>query len=113
MNYQKFDPATKSWVFDSEAASQAFTEAEVKEGIVRWKSNNTIPPKDILEDWKRLGFPFDFGKSIRVGETESMKAMDDYIQFREENGYSQEEKNEIKAAFGNKKVIDILTGKEI
>ena len=85
-------------------------------GVIRWASNNQVPPIDILE------LAFVDGKiseqtlqtSLATKFEEDNKAIANYIRSRKQNGYSSEELFEIGAAFGNDEtVVDIFTGEII
>lgn len=101
--------------FQKEAAKSMskFDEAYVTNGVVRWKTNDRVPPKDLLELWKYGSKPFDYEESIRVSDIEIQQSIAEYKQFRAKHGYSDEERAEMKAAFGNEPVVDVLTGKRV
>lgn len=112
----KFDRETRSWVFDEEKARSWWPKARIDEdGIVRWKSNDSVPFPDMLYDFRHLGF-IDETTERRSTETrnhESGLAIERYRKQRAEHGYSDEEMFEMRAAFGpGEEVIDILTGKK-
>lgn len=89
------------------------TDAYVVEGIVRWKSNDNIPPTDILEFWDHIGKSFDLEKSKSLDEEESTKFLEEYRKSQENRQYSEEELFEMRAAFGEgETVINVFTGKK-
>ena len=101
--------------FKKEAMKTAdkFMDAYVVDGIVRWKSNDRIPPQDILELWHYIGEDFDYEKSLQIGDKETQRSIQNYRRQRAKQGYSQEELFEMKAAFGNTPVVDVLTGRRL
>lgn len=97
----------------SERLRDEFTEgAYVKDGIVRWQSNNSVPPKDVLEFWSHIGKSFDLELSNLMRDRESNEFIEAYQQQMRNHTLSQEELFEIRAAFGSgTTVINVLTGK--
>lgn len=83
--------------------------------VVRWNSSNNIPPKDILADFCVKGYITSetLYDSIACKNAEDAKFLEQYIANRAKYGYSDEEKFEMRAAFGDEEVVDIFTGKTI
>lgn len=83
--------------------------------IVRWNSSDNIPFTDTLTEFMHAGYIDQqiVMNSIEARKIEVKASLDEYITFRQNNGYSDEEKFEMKAAFGNETVVDIFTGKII
>lgn len=82
-------------------------------GIVRWKSNNSVPPKDILEFWQYLKKDFDYDKSTEVREKESAEFLGNYRKSQANREYTPEELFEMRATFGKGEVVEnIITGKK-
>jgi len=82
-------------------------------GVIRWASNNSVPPIDILE------LAFVDGKiseqtlqiSLETKFEEDNKAIANYIRLRKQHGYSEETLAEIAANFEPEEtVVDVLTG---
>lgn len=95
-------------------ANQFDTDAYVKDGVVRWKSNNNIPPKDILEFWQYLGKEFDYNKTLAVDEEETTVFFENYRKQQANRQYTEEELFEMRAAFGpGETVVNVITGKQI
>jgi hypothetical protein len=80
--------------------------------IVRWESSKRVPFTDKLTEFlvKGLVTSEQVVNSIRVREEEEAKTIADYIARRKKTGYTEEEKYELKAAFGNEEVINLFTG---
>jgi hypothetical protein len=81
--------------------------------VVRWFSSDNIPPTDIIADFVVAGY---IDQQIAVNSIEADKveqriAIQEYIQRRQKYGYSDEEKFEMRAAFGDEQVVDVFTGK--
>jgi hypothetical protein len=84
------------------------------EGVVRWKSNNSVPPKEVLEFWKHQNKEFNYKKSNEVEEKETEKFIQEYRESRKNYVPSEEEMFEMRAAFGpGEQVVDIITGQKI
>jgi hypothetical protein len=110
LNYELPHPFKKqSDRLDKEFDTDATVDSD---GVARWKSNNNVPPNDILEFWKYLNKPFDYEKSNEVRIFESQKFIEEYRNSRANYEPSEEELFEMRAAFGpGEKVMDIFTGK--
>lgn len=99
---------------ESERMNAQFeTDAGVSpEGVVRWKSNNNVPPSDVLEFWKHLGKSFNYELSVQVSEEEDRTFLQEYRKRKENHQYSEEERFEMRNAFGaGATVVDVITGK--
>lgn len=83
-----------------------------KNGVVRWKTNNSVPPSDILELWKITGKPFNYELSLAAKDKDDAKFFASYRKQQQNRVISPEEQYEMQAAFGpNATVVDIITGK--
>lgn len=109
------NPERKVFYEDAKRIADSFeTEAYVKNGIVRWNSNDRIPPTDVLELWYFLEKDFSIGKSIEESEKETREFLKNYRKKNINRTYSEEERFEMEAAFGKgATVVDVITGKEI
>ena len=79
--------------------------------VVRWKSNDSVPPKDVLKEFLSLGLIdgtiFENSNSARSAELS--KFLQDYRD--NYRGPSQEELLEARAAFGaGTRVVNVITG---
>lgn len=83
--------------------------------VVRWVSSNNIPFEDMLTEFLVAGYidGQTVVNSINARKIEDRKAIEEYVQFRQTNGYSDEELFEMRAAFGDEEVVDIFTGEVI
>lgn len=87
------------------------TDAYVKEGIVRWKSNDRVPPLEEMEFWAFLEKPFDFDRSLSVQKEETKKSLEEYRMREQNRQLSDEERYEMTAAFGKgATIVNVLTG---
>ena len=85
-------------------------------GNVRWKSNDSVPPDDILELLFTAGVISSgvYQKSLTTSGKETRKQLEAYRKAQAGREPSREEIFEMKAAFGaNAKVVNALTGREI
>lgn len=93
------------------------TEARIEAGIVRWNSNNAVPFDDVLSLFEGAGLitAAQRAASNEARGIESAAAIAQYRAMREQVGYSEENKAEIRNAFGDRahEVIDVFTGKRI
>lgn len=91
--------------------------AYVENGIIRWKSNNSIPPQDIIEFWEFISdnnyfkLPYiNFAKCYELRSVETQKHLDRY---RKNHVMSDEEYAEMQNTFGaDETVVNIITGKK-
>lgn len=80
------------------------------DGVVRWNSNNRVPPQDVLAFWAHLKFPFDLVLSTAAGERETAQFLADYR--ANAKPPSEEQLLEMRAAFGpGEVVVDVLSGR--
>lgn len=105
------NPNRVMWVFDEEKAMAAFiNDAYVVRGIVRWSSNDSVPPRDVMADWDSLGVEFDYWKSVAVREDEVCASLKEYSN----RSPSPEDMSEMRAAFGEgANVVNIISGAKI
>lgn len=96
---------------DAEKMLDAFhTDVYIKNGVVRWKSNQNVPPSDILEFWNYIGFDFDFEKTKKAREKDITELLGSYTKNKKDP--SDETMYEMRAAFGKDvDVIDVVSDK--
>jgi hypothetical protein len=91
----------KYWKNDATKIIDKFeNNAFVLDGVVRWKTNNRVPPQDILEIWNHVGKGFDLKKSMDVKERESDEFLKEYRERQKNYVASPEELEEMKMCFG-------------
>jgi len=93
-----------------------FLDAEVVDGVCSWLSNGRVPFNDMLEDFLALGLITEdtLNKSVAVREVQTAGFIQEYVNYRKENGYSAEEMFEMRAAFGaGTEVVNVFTGEKI
>ena len=56
------------------------TKTEVRDGVVRWRSNDQVPPQACLDLWKFVGKPFDAEKSQKTRDAENAAFLASYRQ---------------------------------
>lgn len=100
---------------EAERLSENFEhEVYIQDGVVRWKSNDTVPPKDVLEFWQFVGKQFDAEKSLQMSDKETQEFLDTYKKRMDNHKYSEEELAEMRAAFGiGTVVVDVVTKQKI
>lgn len=89
-------------------------DAYVIDGVPYWKSNNRIPPTDILEFWAYCNLPINLEKSLQAREAETSAFLTQYREQMANHVPSGEELFEMRAAFGaGATVVNVVTGKKI
>ena len=83
--------------------------------VVRWKSNDQVPFDDMLTNFlvKDLICSEQVLRSMTARKAEQEAFLEQYVANRKKYGYTEEEKFEMRAAFGNEKVVNIFTGEVI
>ena len=84
------------------------------DGVVRWTSNNRVMPKDCREILAHSAYRdlFDEEASRAAEDAETAASLEAYR--KNYQGPSEEEKAEMRAAFGTgSTVVDVITGKRI
>ena len=84
-------------------------------GVIRWNSSNNVPFDDMLTEFLIAGLVSqeEVLRSMSAREIEQEESLRAYFEMRKKHGYSDEEKFEMRAAFGDEEVVDIFTGKVI
>lgn len=81
--------------------------------MLRWKSNNSVPPQEVLDFWKYIGKRFNMTKSVAARERETKDFLKEYRKRMENYEHSAEEMAEMRAAFGEgATVVNVITGKK-
>ena len=83
--------------------------------VVRWISSLNVPPVEILNEFQIKGWITveNIVDSLAYKEDEDAKFLEQYVANRKKYGYSDEERFEMRAAFGDEEVVDIFTGKRV
>ena len=99
---------------DSEAqrlAHQLRTEATITQGVVRWNSNNQVPPADIVALAAQIGLPVDVAASTAARDADTTAFLAAYRKGQPRR-VSAEQRAEMRAAFGRgAKVVNVITGR--
>jgi hypothetical protein len=113
---EKFDSATKTWVFDTDGAREDFTRATIgTDNVARWNSNNNVPFSDMLGDWLELGLitSEQMDASVAAREQDTTKLLAEYREQRSNRQLSAEERFELRANFEpGTTVVDVITGQK-
>lgn len=107
---------TKNYFYEraKELGEKFDIDAKVSDGVVRWNSNNEVPPKEVLELWQYLEKPFDYEKSLKVLKEERDAFLDEYRKRMANHVPSQEELYEMTAAFGpSAKVVNVFAPENV
>jgi len=82
--------------------------------VLRWKSNDRIPPDEVLRTWVEVGFItfLEAADSMEQRQRETAAFLDEYV--RNQTAPTDEELFEMRAAFGEgETVVNVLTGRTI
>lgn len=81
-------------------------------GVIRWNSSNNVPFDDMLTEFLIGGLVTqeEVLRSMSMRKIEQEQFLEQYVANRKQYGYSDEEKFEMRAAFGDEEVIDVFTG---
>lgn len=89
------------------------TDTNVVDGVVRWKSNNRVPPADILELWAHCEKPFDHAGSEKTRREEQKKFLNDYIEANKDRQPIEEEIAMARGAHGpGVTLVNVITGRK-
>lgn len=90
------------------------TEAYVGNGVVRWRSNNQVPPAEVLNYFVQAGKEFDLEKSTQAREKEYEEFIKQYKKNMVAYTPSEEDLAEMRSAFGSgETVVNVITGQRI
>lgn len=96
-----------------EFGEQFNKEAHVVDGVVRWNSNNIVPPTDILQGFLQAGKEFNLEKSLKARDQEDTEFLKQYREAMKDYTPSAEDLFEMRAAFGEgTTVVNVITGKK-
>jgi hypothetical protein len=96
------------------SVKQYFEEASDVDGVIRWKSNGKVPPQELIELWAYVGLvdQWTFIRSMKTRDAEQSASLKKYAEANQ--GYSQEQLFEMRAAFGaGATVVNAITGEKI
>lgn len=85
----------------------------IEKGVIRWKSNNQVPPDDVLQVWVEAGKSIDLQKCQAASSADMEVFVEQYRKNRAHRTPDQirEEQADQLAAFGSGvTVINIVTG---
>jgi hypothetical protein len=96
--------------FDADATVDAL-------GVVRWKSNNNVPPNDVLTLWHAANKPFNLALSTQVRTDETAAFLQQYreaaLNAPRDPEAEAERAFELRAAFGpGVTVVNAITGEK-
>lgn len=98
---------------ESERAIKEFANTVKIEGVLRWKQNGRVPPQELLEFWKHMGFKFNMAKTKAASARETRESLKVYRDRSLSLKHSDEDLFEMRAAFGEgATVVDVITGKK-
>jgi hypothetical protein len=99
---------------DAERTLNNFSEsATVSGGVVRWNSNNRVPPSDCLQLWAFCNCKFDYLKSLEVGKRELGEFLSEVRKQDAGREISEEEIATARAAYGpGVDLMNVITGRK-
>jgi hypothetical protein len=116
-HYTKYDASVPGHVFDADRARADFAKGRhYMDGyVVRWSSNDSVPPADLLEDWYRADC-IDMATlrmSVKARDAEVAAFCAEYRR-RQPAQPSAEELFEMRAAFGEgAEVVNVISGRRV
>jgi hypothetical protein len=85
------------------------TDATVKDGVIRWNSNDRVPPEDIVALAIHIGLPIDLAKTNAARDADLDKFLAEYR--ANYKGPTDEERYEARAAHGpGVTLVNVITG---
>jgi len=103
--------AAEDWRSDEVERNSASlrNDATIKNGVIRWKSNNSVPPADLVDHAVKIGLPVNAAKSHATRDKETRAFLRQYR--RNYKGPSAEERAEARAAHGpGVALTNVITG---
>ena len=99
----------------ADMAAQFENEATVIDGVVRWNSNDQVPPDEIIDFWAYLGKPFDCQLSRSTRQAELSAFLADYREQYAGQPFSDEQVAEMRAEMranfaSGARVVNVITG---
>jgi hypothetical protein len=89
--------------------AEKWTDTTYVDGVVRWASNDQVPPQEILDLWAHLGFTFNMAKSQAARDADMEAFLAEYR--ANYTGPTDEERFEARAAHGPGVVlVNAITG---
>lgn len=96
----------KEWVDNIRKQEDAYKDDD---GVWRWVSNDQVPFKEMLECW---GLDDDtMQKCVDARDKDTSEFLVDYKERMKDYVPSDEERFEMRAAFGKETVVNVITGK--
>jgi len=116
-HFTKFDASVPGHVFDADAARDDFNEHRhyIEDGVVRWSSNDQVPPRDLLNDWCEAGCisKGTLRVSLEARDADLTAFMEEYRR-RQPAQPSGEEMFGLRANFEpGTEVVDVISGRRV
>lgn len=90
-------------------AAKLPVDATIRDGVIRWNSNDRVPPSEVVAVAVKIGLPVDEAKSTAARNAEQAAFLAEYR--ANYKGPSAEERFEARAAFGpGHELVNIITG---
>jgi hypothetical protein len=84
--------------------------ATIVAGVIRWNSNDRVPPEDVVALAAHIGLEIDTAACTAARDTETRQFLAEYRKARA-GGPTAEERGEARAAFGpGVNLVDVITG---
>lgn len=94
-------------------ADKLANDTTIVDGVIRWNSNNKVPPADIIEFAAHIGLPIDVAACLTARDKETSAFLADYRERMRNHKPSGEELWEMRAAFGRgTTVVNVITGRK-
>lgn len=90
---------------------QLQTGSTVTDGVLRWESNGSVPPADVVDFAEWIGMPINVLKTTKARDEDTRRMIAEYREARK-NGPTAKERAEARAAHGpGVELVDIITGR--
>lgn len=97
----------------SRLAENLRKEATINDGVIRWNSNDRVPPADCVALAVYLEMPVDVAKCDTVRDAEMTAFLEAYRKVRANRPISEEERAEARAAHGpGVTIVNAITGQK-
>lgn len=102
------------WVIDEEKARASFNKASLDAaGAVRWNSNASVPPEDIVDTWGALGLLT--AAQVETSAAARERDLDRFVRAYRANPprFTAEQRAEMRRELGGGPIIDVITGRRV
>jgi len=86
-----FNKVSRRWEYDlADARATFYSQVTVRNGVVRWHSNNAVPQPECLDAFAQAGCQFDMAASVVARNTDIARFRAEYRTRMAESKYNEE-----------------------